>query len=178
MTVHRWPMIAILPVALLGAFGVAEFAVAETADRLATCRQYIPSSGVTIAIECGPTVAAVIKASATVAPATCRRFVPSAQMSIEEPCPEPVAGGAIVRAAEPVSAGKGLPVAVPVEPSATGTTGKGKATAGKAPGKAAMLAGPVGSVPGGCAGIIERAQLGGETHQDLKALRSGCAPGG
>lgn len=177
MNMRRWPMIAILPVALLGALGGAGPAGAGPADGTPTCRQYIPSSGVTIAVECGQPVAVVMKASATVAGEACRRFVPSAQMSIEEPCPEPVAGGA-----------KGA-VAAKSGDVAPGTKVRGelvKATArdhgasldGKTSAKAAALVLPGRSAPGGCAAIVERAQLGSETEHDLKTLRAGCAPGG
>lgn len=170
MTPNRWPTLLMMPISWIAAAGIAQAGPAEGP----VCRQFVPSAGVTIAVDCAPPAAAVVKASVPVAAPTCRRFVPRAQMSIEEPCPEPAA-------ADTVKDGKptGAPAKTGTEPAPAGERGKSSSAApAAAPAKAASLAAARDVAPGGCSGIIERAQLGGETEHDLATLRTRCARGG
>jgi hypothetical protein len=173
------PMFAVLPVLAMGVFGVSGAVHAGEGDH--ACRQYVPSAGLTIAVDCAQPVAAVIKASVTVTPSTCRRYVPSAKMSIEEPCPEPVAGSSSVapnaaKASLPVETAK--PVGVEsgkserVEPAKSGAAKSNPSAVKPVALKGASASGA------NCSGILERAQLGGETRHDLAMLREGCSTGG
>ena len=173
------PMFAVLPVLAMGVFGVSGPVKAGEGDH--ACRQYVPSAGLTIAVDCAQPVAAVIKASATVTPSTCRRYVPSAKMSIEEPCPEPVAGASVVAPSAPkasLSPETAAPVGVESVKSGKAEQGKtGVVKPNPSAVKPVALKGGSGA-SANCSGILERAQLGGETRHDLAMLREGCSTGG
>ena len=168
MAARDWTMAAALPI-MMAVFGLATEASAEGAK---DCRQYVPGAGVTIAVECGQPVAAMIVASAT---ATCRRYIPGAGMAMEVDCQDDVAprveksvsvAPPAVSEARPADKGKPVAVGAPV-----GTQAKAVK-----PERLEKAAAKVEA--GSCAGALERAQLGSETDRDLNALRSGCSSGG
>lgn len=174
MIARNWTMAAALPALMFAVSGISSPAVADGAKN---CRQYVPGAGITIAVDCGQPVAALVLASA---PLKCRRYIPGAGLAIEEACPEDVAPiklQAVSATQEPVAGPRKPKTALPPEAAVSGGALAKPAKPERIEKSAAVIdASKAETIT--CSGALDRAQLGAETDRDLKALRSGCTSGG